>query len=305
MMAIRNEDAARPPLRHCIMASLRRDLKNFCSAPSTRPHASRGWLTHERPAWAQPTNSHQMEPDRKSPRLVIDTATNIMNIGVWTGEKLIDKSEDTGPKQTEKILPAISSLLEEAALRTSDLESIVYSSGPGSFTGLRVGFAVAQGIAIAKGTPLIGIPTLDAIASLANDGKTYVLAAMDARMSELFWAWYKRGGGEPLNGYHVGSPETIENTIPDGLDPASAMGVGNAYSLSLNLPVEGRDMMPKASTYLELSWEKERTPQDVATASLLYVRDKVALTQKEQISKFGDKASNMSGTARRQHRGEP
>ncbi|MGN6835548.1 tRNA (adenosine(37)-N6)-threonylcarbamoyltransferase complex dimerization subunit type 1 TsaB, partial [Neisseria sp. P0022.S010] len=149
--------------------------------------------------------------------------------------------------------------------------------GPGAFTGLRIGAAVAQGLATPFDTPMIGIPCLDAAASLLPPSSC-VLAATDARMGEVFYAWFDTQNHVRLSDYTVGKAAAI--TAPEGKTPSG--GIGNAFALADKPPFDGQADMPTATDYLKLARSGRYVATDAAHAELLYIRNKIALTAQEQ-----------------------
>lgn len=212
--------------------------------------------------------------------LIIDTSTNYLSLGLHQNGHTHSIYEAVGAKQSELILPRIQQLLDTANLELTQLNAIVYAQGPGAFTGLRIGLGVATGLALPNNLPLIGIPCLDAVAALAPD-QPCVLAATDARMNELFFAWYDTRNHKRLSDYQVDSADNIR--LPAGQHTAS--GVGNAYALDITLPVSGQNLMPGAQQYAQLALSGRYIPTDAAHASLLYVRNKIALTATEQAAR--------------------
>ncbi|HHK6037974.1 TPA: tRNA (adenosine(37)-N6)-threonylcarbamoyltransferase complex dimerization subunit type 1 TsaB, partial [Neisseria subflava] len=126
-------------------------------------------------------------PTDNRPTLAIDTSTSFLSIALEHQGEVRLFHENVGTKQSEQILPQIERLFKEVGITAADLGCIVYAQGPGAFTGLRIGAAVAQGLATPFDTPMIGIPCLDAAASLLPPSSC-VLAATDARMGEVFYA---------------------------------------------------------------------------------------------------------------------
>ncbi|WP_239373074.1 tRNA (adenosine(37)-N6)-threonylcarbamoyltransferase complex dimerization subunit type 1 TsaB [Snodgrassella gandavensis] len=212
--------------------------------------------------------------------LIIDTSTNYLSLGIHQNGHTHSIYEAVGAKQSELILPRIQQLLDTASLTLAQLDAIVYAQGPGAFTGLRIGLGVATGLALPNNLPLIGIPCLDAVAALAPN-QPCVLAATDARMNELFFAWYDTQNHKRLSDYLVGSANSIQ--FPAGQH--NAIGVGNAYALDITLPVSGQNLMPGAQEYAQLALSGRYTPTDAAQASLHYVRNKIALTAAEQAAR--------------------
>lgn len=121
--------------------------------------------------------------------LAVDTATEACSAALLVGDKLFSRWEEAPRDHTRKILPMVQAVLEDAGISLSDLDAIAFGRGPGSFTGVRIGISVAQGLAFGAGVPLIGISTLAAMAQGAYrlDGAEQVLTAIDARMNEVYF----------------------------------------------------------------------------------------------------------------------
>ena len=125
--------------------------------------------------------------------LAVDTATEACSAALLVGDKLFSRWAEAPRDHTRKILPMVQAVLEDAGISLSDLDAIAFGRGPGSFTGVRIGISVAQGLAFGAGVPLIGISTLAAMAQGAYrlDGAEQVLTAIDARMNEVYFGRYE------------------------------------------------------------------------------------------------------------------
>lgn len=211
--------------------------------------------------------------------LAIDTSSAHLSLGVHHHGRSHCVYEAVGNRQSALILPTLHTLLAEAGLTLADIDTIVYAQGPGAFTGLRIGIGVAQGLAAPFDTPLIGVPCLDAVASLLS--ADCVLAATDARMGEVFYAWFNTQTHERLSDYRVGAAAAIE--APAGA--VQPQGIGNAFSLADAPPFPGRADMPTAVNYLALAQSGRYPATRADAAQLLYVRDKIALTAREQAER--------------------
>jgi tRNA threonylcarbamoyladenosine biosynthesis protein TsaB len=126
--------------------------------------------------------------------LAIDTATENCSVALLVGDKVISRSEVAPRDHTKKVLPMVDELLKEASLTLQELDALAFGRGPGSFTGVRIGIGIAQGLAFGADLPMIGVSTLAAMAqgSYRQHGATDVAVAIDARMSEVYWARYTR-----------------------------------------------------------------------------------------------------------------
>lgn len=230
--------------------------------------------------------SHTVSAEQ--PLLAIDTSTQWLSLALRHNGRTRLFHQETGNRQSELILPQIAALLNEAGLAVHELAAIAYAQGPGAFTGLRIGAGVAQGLAAPFGIPLIPVPCLDAVASLCP-GQAAVLAATDARMGEVFYAWFDTQTQQCLSDYQVGKAAEIRlpENLSGSLNPSSIIGIGNAFALPEPPPFPGCSDMPTAEHYLALAASGRYPAVSAAEAELLYVRNKVALTAAEQAARKG------------------
>ncbi len=133
--------------------------------------------------------------------LSIDTSTHRAQIALWTGTCAALEEHDDPSRHAEALLGMVDRAFATAGWRKTDLDLIVTCVGPGSFTGLRAGVAAAKGIALALDRPVVGVSGLEAMASAfvrhADEraaGVDAVVALLDARKGEVFWAAYDREG---------------------------------------------------------------------------------------------------------------
>ncbi|MGU5544148.1 tRNA (adenosine(37)-N6)-threonylcarbamoyltransferase complex dimerization subunit type 1 TsaB [Aeromonas veronii] len=218
--------------------------------------------------------------------LAVDTATEACSAALLVGDKLFSRWEEAPRDHTRKILPMVQAVLEDAGISLSDLDAIAFGRGPGSFTGVRIGISVAQGLAFGAGVPLIGISTLAAMAQGAYrlDGAQQVLTAIDARMNEVYFGRYELIDGRmQLVGDEVVSEPAALVDVRDKLaGPVTCVGTGfETYGETLSgladeLAVSqvrfpaAEDMLPLARA----AWlAGEAVPVEQATP--VYLRDKV------------------------------
>jgi tRNA A37 threonylcarbamoyladenosine modification protein TsaB len=134
---------------------------------------------------------------RRGPLLALDTSTLTAGIALYgAGGLLGETSWSAGRAQTTAILGETARLLELAALRPVDLGAVAVATGPGAFNGLRVGLSTAKGLCFALGLPLLGIPTLDAVAYPHGGYGHPVRAVIAAGRGRFVSALYDWPGGE-------------------------------------------------------------------------------------------------------------
>lgn len=122
--------------------------------------------------------------------LAIETATDACSAALSIDGDIRERFEIAPRAHTELILPMIDELMAEAGLNISQVDAIAFGRGPGAFTGVRIAVGVTQGIAFAADLPVVPVSTLAALAQGVAADK--VLAALDARMDEVYWGAYQR-----------------------------------------------------------------------------------------------------------------
>jgi tRNA threonylcarbamoyladenosine biosynthesis protein TsaB len=129
--------------------------------------------------------------------LALETSSSVGSVALETPAGLLVREVATPREQTEQILALTDELLSAAGIGLSDLSGIAFGRGPGSFTGLRVSVAVAQGLAAVNGIPLLPVSSLLALAERAarEYGCERALVCVDAHMGEVYSAVAERRGG--------------------------------------------------------------------------------------------------------------
>ncbi len=215
--------------------------------------------------------------------LGIDTATRWLGLGLHSGTAVI---AETGWKcqnnHTIELTPAINSMLQRADLQITDLEAIAIAIGPGSYTGLRVGLAVAKGIALANQIPLIGVSTLDIVAASFGPlpGKLVVVAeAGRTRIVAAAYEWQNR------RGWQVDMPpviDTWENVLGMVYGRASFSGEITPEAVK-QIRAAGKTFhaappaasVRRAGFLAEIGWQRLRKNEvdDAPTLAPIYLKD--------------------------------
>lgn len=228
--------------------------------------------------------------------LAFDTSTELISIAVT---RLVDgvarvwqHTGAGGAQASSALIPAIETLMAEAELTFEELDAIVFGRGPGSFTGLRTACAVAQGLGLGAGVPLLPVDTLLAVAEEARAQQApqalrlRVLALLDARMDELYAApyAYAQGRWQQQADFGLYKPEHVPLQDSDAL-------AGNVFAeYGDRLPVPATlscwQALPTAGAMLRLAPALLVEGNAVAAdqALPLYIRDKVALTTEERAT---------------------
>ena len=147
--------------------------------------------------------------------LAIETATSSCSVALNHQESVLVRHEVGNNVHSKVLLEMVQDVLNEAGLKADDIDAVAVGQGPGSFTGLRIGVGVAQGIAYGIDAPMIGLSSLDALANQApNDGR--IIAGIDARMGEIYWCEYikKQGCVERVGELRVSAPEDMASIEP-------------------------------------------------------------------------------------------
>ncbi|HEY5720602.1 MAG TPA: tRNA (adenosine(37)-N6)-threonylcarbamoyltransferase complex dimerization subunit type 1 TsaB [Gammaproteobacteria bacterium] len=127
--------------------------------------------------------------------LALETATEACSAALLVDAQVIERYAIAPRDHARLILPMIDELLAEAGVPRSAIDAVAFGRGPGSFTGLRVAAATAQGLAFGLDRPVLPVSSLAALAQQgADEGHSHILAALDARMQEVYWGAFVTGG---------------------------------------------------------------------------------------------------------------
>jgi tRNA threonylcarbamoyladenosine biosynthesis protein TsaB len=224
--------------------------------------------------------------------LALETSTDWCSVAVGDGVRWWRRDERAGQAHSERLLPMIDAALAEAGWSLRDLDGLAFGAGPGSFTGIRIGCGVVQGLAFGGGLPVVPVPTLAAIAqeALRAHGWERVLACLDARVREVYAAAYARCG----DGWReVAAPVVVapgDLAPPAPSEEGSWAGAGNGFAAypglesRLTLTDVDASIQPTAQAIGELALPRLAAGEGVPAAEALpvYVRHRVALTTAER-----------------------
>jgi tRNA threonylcarbamoyladenosine biosynthesis protein TsaB len=165
--------------------------------------------------------------------LAIDTAAQRLQLGLLRGDRIDTHIEDMAQGQAERLFPAIAGLLAGAGLAYADLTRIAVTTGPGSFTGVRIGLSAARGLGLALGIPVIGVPSLLALSLLANGPATVIV---DARRGEAYLQRFEAAGVPIAPPSLVSASEARSRAAAERLivDPFADIGRVARFAASLD-----------------------------------------------------------------------
>ncbi|MGD2171048.1 MAG: tRNA (adenosine(37)-N6)-threonylcarbamoyltransferase complex dimerization subunit type 1 TsaB [Gammaproteobacteria bacterium] len=213
--------------------------------------------------------------------LAIDTSTEACSAALRREDGAVYDLFEIAPRQHARLLPAMMArVLEDAGLSRKAITHCAFTNGPGAFTGVRIAAAQAQGIGIALAIPLLPISTLAVLAQVAIDrmGCNRPLAALDARMDEIYWAVYERddSGLARLCGR-----ERLDRAVEIQFDDAVDGGIGHGWVEALRaragFEVSPR-LFPDAKSLLGLAVPAARDGRgvDAGAVGINYLRNRVA-----------------------------
>lgn len=249
--------------------------------------------------------------------LAFETSTEACSVALWLDGDVRERFELAPRRHAELSLPWAEQLLAEAGVKRRELDAVALGRGPGAFTGVRLAIALAQGVALALDVPVVPVSTLAVLALraqplAAGPGPQRVLAAIDARMGEIYTAAYALRDGEPfaLDAEAVLAPDAAR--LPEAGAPgrdASAdamdsgpdggwLGVGTGFAaadgalrqrLGSRFSAIDAEALPHAADLARLAAAAYARDESIAPERIepAYLRNNVALTIAEQVALRG------------------
>jgi tRNA threonylcarbamoyladenosine biosynthesis protein TsaB len=221
--------------------------------------------------------------------VAIETSTEYLSLAVAHEGRILDRVLLAGQRHSELLLDELDALLRQARLTMADIDAVVFGAGPGSFTGLRIACGAAQGLALARGIPLIPVGCLEAVA--ADTPADKVVVCLDARMGEVYHGVYVRSADAQWD--EICRPGLFAPGEVPALAGGGWAGSGSGFAVH-GTALQARygdalvavvpELFPRAATMLKLAQPRYLAGEviDAALAAPLYVRDKVALKTNER-----------------------
>jgi len=195
--------------------------------------------------------------------LALDTSTEACSVAAWEDGAVQEKFEIVRQGHSLRLLPMVDEVLAQAGWALGDCDALAFGRGPGSFTSLRIGAGVVQGLAFGAGLPVVPVSSLLALAQ-AQDANQ-VLAALDARMDQVYWVCCRRDANGLMQAV---SEEAVSS-------PAHVSLVGDGWT---------ENQYPCAGAVAQLAAPRVAAGDTVSAeqAVPLYVRDDVAKKQEQR-----------------------
>jgi tRNA threonylcarbamoyladenosine biosynthesis protein TsaB len=215
--------------------------------------------------------------------LGIETATHQVGAAIGGHEGVLSAAHTSrGRRHAELLTPTIDFVRRSARVELDEISCVAVDTGPGLFTGLRVGVAAAKAIAHALRVPMIGVASLDLLAFPVRLSTRLIVAAIDARRGELFYAFYRQvpGGVQRVSDHLLGSPDDLASELLAAGEECLLVGDGalrHRESFEGLKRVELADQgfaHPSASSLVQLAHAQALREQFVAPWELtpLYLR---------------------------------
>jgi tRNA threonylcarbamoyladenosine biosynthesis protein TsaB len=223
--------------------------------------------------------------------LALDAATEACSVALLANGQLTVRTLESGRSSAPRILKMAEEVLAEAHIPLSMLDGIAASIGPGSFTGVRITVAVAQGLAFGAGLKVVPVTTLEALAfQVLSEPSVRAIACLDARMGEVYWGCFASDavrGVIESSASRVGPPDSVVLS-----SPGRHVGIGRGFSAYPTLAgISGVELgaaqgqaLPNAREMATLGALRLAAGGGIDPADLMpfYLRDKVALTEAER-----------------------
>lgn len=246
--------------------------------------------------------------------LAIDTATPACSVALTNGDEILARHKLASREHTQLLLPMVDDVLSEGGMTLSQIDAIAFTAGPGSFTGIRIGFGVVQGLAFGAEIPVLPVSSLETLAHTAirkleieqeiqldqlkkNSEITFsdliIVPMLDARMDEIYWAQFQL----PIESE---SPNDLQRSCVDSLSPpeeictvvsksSAVIVVGDGWNycdrISLEPTMVDATLLPEAQDVLTIATPMIQAGQatSIEQASPIYLRDKITWKKRQRL----------------------
>jgi tRNA threonylcarbamoyladenosine biosynthesis protein TsaB len=212
--------------------------------------------------------------------MAIDTSTRMVGLALFDGAQVLSEASwSSQDYHTVELAPAVAEALRKAGFSYEALGALAVALGPGSFTGLRIGMALAKGLALARHLPIIGIPTLDILAAAQPAGPNRLAAVLRAGRGRLAVGWYEAAGNiwKMAQQVEVFTPEELARRISEPTTICGELSEQEREFLGRDHPnitlASPAQSLRRAGFLAELAWKrwKAGSTDDPASLSPVYL----------------------------------
>lgn len=227
--------------------------------------------------------------------LALDSSTDACSVSLLVDGECLSIFELAAKSHTQRLLPMVDEVLQQADCSLTQLDAIALGRGPGSFTGLRICMGVVQGLAFGADVPVIPVSTLAAMA-LAHYREhpadtSWLLATLDARMDEVYWSLFASSNGMPEAQLdeQVMKPALVVEQAMAHLQGRALVGVGSGWNYAamnaLNPEMRVVDAHPHAENIALIAAQDFAAGKaiHILDAQPVYLRDSVSWQKRQRI----------------------
>ena len=187
--------------------------------------------------------------------LAIDTCTEIASVTLMTSGSRVSRVLSGVQKSSGHILKLCDEVFHEAGKQINDVDSIIFTKGPGAFTGVRMCVGVVQGLSMSCNIPTIGFSTLELLGYRASQilKSEKIAVALDARMGEVYWAVYTQG---EISKLRICNPDDVDNLDSNFIGVGTGWNVyGDKLSAASSVTKTDLSIYPESSSLIDLALE--------------------------------------------------
>ena len=232
--------------------------------------------------------------------LAVDTSTEACSVALQIGNETIAKFADEPRSHSRLLMPMVQQVLAEAQVKVNQLDAIGVSIGPGSFTGLRIGFAAVQGMAYGADIPVVPISTLKLMVATfrrqKNPAVGEIMALLDARMSEFNLGRYQLNDNHQIVALQVDQLVSTEQALEliEANNPSAIIGdAGNLFESAPQLADQFTQIYPNAIDILPMAMQQfnQGLAVNIESIDLVYLRGTEAWQKRKRLRESAEEVN--------------
>ena len=222
--------------------------------------------------------------------IAIETSTELASAALLHDGRILSLETSGVQNHSQTVLPMVQQLLAQAGIGLDRCDAVAFGAGPGSFTGVRTACGIAQGLAFGLDVPVVPVGTLEAMAQACREAADAadVVAVLDARMGEVYWAHYRFDGAwHSIVAPRLSPPAEVDASAHVLACGNGLAAYGEAFAGRAFMAQARADLMPHARQVAQLAEAAFARGESVPAhdAQPVYLRNKVALTTSERQAK--------------------